>query len=62
MEAEYLADMEATKEAIWLQQFLRSLGMPNNSLYTAGLYGVNQGANALAHNPKYHTKTKTHTW
>jgi len=53
-----LAGTEATKEAIWLQQFLKSIGMQKEHLYPARLYGDNQGANTLAHNPEYHSKTK----
>jgi len=58
MEAEYLAGTEASKEAIWIQQFLQAIGIQLANVYPAKLYGDNQGANALARNPEYHSKTK----
>ena len=57
-EAKYLAGTEATKEAIWIQQFLLAIGAKKDELYPAALYGDNQGANALAKNPEYHSCTK----
>jgi len=59
-EAEYLSGTQATKEAIWLQQFLAAIGVRKETLYgyPAWLYGDNQSANALANNPEYHSKTK----
>ena len=40
-EAEYLAGTEATKEAIWIQQFLLAIGAKKDELYPAALYGDN---------------------
>ena len=57
-EAKYLAGTEASKEAIWIQQFLQAIGIQSANVYPAKLYGDNQGANALARNPEYHNKTK----
>ena len=57
-EAEYLTGTEANKEAIWIQQFLLAIGAKKDELYPAALYGDNQGANALAKNPEYHSRTK----
>jgi len=57
-EAEYLAGTEATKEAILLQEFTKALGISKDLLYPAKFYGDNQSANALAHNPEYHSRTK----
>jgi len=58
MEAEYLAGTEASKEAIWIQQFLQAIGIQSANVYPAKLYSDNQGANALARNPEYYSKTK----
>jgi len=58
MEAEYLAGTEASKEAIWIQQFLQAIGIQSANIYPVKLYGDNQSANALAKNPEYHSKTK----
>ena len=57
-EAEYPAGTEATKETICIQQFLRALGVSQADLYPTTIYGDNQGANALAHNPEYYSRTK----
>ena len=40
-EAEYLAGTEATKEAIWIQQFLLAIGAKQEEIYPAALYGDN---------------------
>lgn len=57
-EAEYLAGTEATKEAIWIQVFLQSLGIERDRVCPAVLLGDNQGANSLSKNPEYHSRTK----
>lgn len=57
-EAEYLAGTEATKEAVWIQVFLTSLGLDKSKLEPVLLLGDNQGANALTKNPEYHSRTK----
>jgi len=60
-EAEYVAQTQATKEAIWLKGLLVELSdMHNNELSPSAviLYGDNQGAIALAKNPVYHGRTK----
>jgi hypothetical protein len=55
-EAEYAALTQATKEAIWLQNLLKDLGM---SKYAPRVINVdNQGAIALAENPIHHARTK----
>jgi hypothetical protein len=65
--AEYIAQDYATRELIWILQFLKELGFPAqsttnvfgnaaNSLPT--LLGDNQGALALARNPVHHKRTK----
>jgi len=47
-EAEYLAGTEASKEAIWIQQFLQAIRIQSANVYSAKLYSDNQGANVLA--------------
>ena len=55
-EAEYAALTQATKEAIWLQNLLKDLGM---SKYAPKIVNVdNQGTIALAENPIHHARTK----
>ena len=54
-DAEYLAGTEATKESVWIAAFLKGLG---ETLGPVRLVGDNQGANALALNPKDHARTK----
>jgi len=55
-EAEYSALTQATKEAIWLQNLLKDLGMTK---YAPKAINVdNQGAIALAENPIHHARTK----
>jgi hypothetical protein len=55
-EAEYAALTQATKEAIWLQNLLKDLGM---SKYAPRIINVdNQGTITLAENPIHHARTK----
>ena len=55
-EAEYAALTQAAKEAIWLQNLLKDLGM---SKYAPKIINVdNQGTIALAENPIHHARTK----
>lgn len=55
-EAEYAALTQAAKEAIWLQNLLKDLGM---SKYAPRIVNIdNQGTIALAENPIHHARTK----
>ena len=54
--AEYLALTEAGKEAIWIMKLAKELEMTRKCPLV--LLGDNTGANSLAHNPKYHGRTK----
>ncbi len=56
MEGEYMAMMHATKEAIWIQQFLQDIWFPLPNPTT--LLVNNQGAIALTSNPTFHAWTK----
>jgi hypothetical protein len=55
-EAEYMALNTAVKEVIWIQWMFKELGrtLDNGKV----IYEDNQGAIALAKNPKHHTRTK----
>ena len=54
-EAEYIAATEATKELLWMKNFLQELGSKQESFI---LYCDNQSAIHLAKNPAYHSRTK----
>jgi hypothetical protein len=58
-EAEYMAQTQATKEAIWLRRLFEELMAPSNvKLGATVIYGDNQGAIAMAKNPTQHAKSK----
>ena len=52
--AEYRAQTQALKEAIWLRQLLQNLIPLEQTPYATIIYCDNQGAIALAKDPKYH--------
>ena len=59
MEAEYMAVLEAAKQAIWIRHFLYSIG--KETVYNMALttiYEDNQGVIKLTDNPVNHPKTK----
>lgn len=58
VEAEYGAQTQASKEAIWLRQLLQNLIPQEQTPYATIIYCDNQGAIALAKDPKYHPRTK----
>ncbi|KMQ86259.1 retrovirus-related gag-pol polyprotein [Lasius niger] len=55
-EAEYMGLAEATKESIYLQNFLIELGFDN--LTDTTIFNDNLGAKKLAENPGYHSRSK----
>jgi transposase InsO family protein len=57
-EAEYMAETQAAKEAIWLRRLLLELGHTGPDVQTIQIYADNQGSIALAKNPEYHARTK----
>lgn len=57
-EAEYGGQTQAAKEAIWLRQLLRSLNPADPIPYATIIYCDNQGAIALAKDPRFHPRTK----
>jgi hypothetical protein len=56
-EAEYIGQTQATKEAIWLQGFLKQIH-PDLDGGATIIYGDNQGAITLAKNRQFHARTK----
>jgi len=54
-EAEYMALTQATKQAIWLCQFIEELGAELNPIV---IFGDNQGSMALTRNDAFHQCTK----
>ena len=59
-QAEYQAQTAGAKEAVWLRSLLHEILQPvdDEAPYATIIYGDNQGAIALAKDPKYHAKTK----
>ena len=57
-EAEYIAQTQATKEAMWLRSLLSQLLMDKEEPSATIIFGDNQGAIALAKNPQFHARTK----
>ncbi|KAE8822081.1 hypothetical protein HRS9139_10470 [Pyrenophora teres f. teres] len=57
-EAEYIAELEAAKEAIWLRGLLSSLNLTAKASGPVRILGDNEGALALAKNPMFHARTK----
>jgi hypothetical protein len=58
-EAEYVGQTNATKEAIWLQKFLKQIQPDEDpGLGATIIYGDNQGAIALAKNDQFHGRVK----
>lgn len=55
-EAEYMGLTEAAKEAAYLLRFLAEIGMGNQN--TVPIYNDNQGAQKLATNPIFHSRSK----
>ena len=56
MEAEYIAASDAAKEAFWYKKFVEELGVMSSDAIT--LFCDNNGAIALAKEPRSHQKFK----
>ena len=54
-EAEYMAAVEASKEALWLRELVEIFGIIHDSIR---VYCDSQSAIHLATDPKYHEQTK----
>ena len=55
-EAEYIAAVEASKEIIWMRQFMGELGYPSSTSST--LLMDNQSAISVSKNPEHHGRMK----
>ncbi|OIT25261.1 retrovirus-related pol polyprotein from transposon tnt 1-94, partial [Nicotiana attenuata] len=58
MEAEYVATSEAAKEAVWLENFLRELGVVPSIQAPITLYCDNSGAVTNSKEPRSHKRAK----
>src|SRR3989337_4496150 len=58
MEAEYVAASKASKEAVWIKQFLEDLGVVPSALAPVEIYCDNSGTVAQAREPSSHHKTR----
>ncbi|XP_075085035.1 secreted RxLR effector protein 161-like [Nicotiana tabacum] len=58
MEAEYVAASEATKEAVWLRNFLKELNVVSSVQAPIVLYYDNSGAVANSKEPRSHKRSK----
>ena len=58
IEAEYIAACEATKEGVWIQNFLDDLGIFSALVKPLDLYYDNSGVIAQAKEPRNHHKTR----
>lgn len=57
-EAEYVALSEATKEAVYLRNFLKEVKFSKLVVNATMIYCDNQGAQSLMRNPVHHSRTK----
>jgi hypothetical protein len=55
-EAEYTAIAHATRQAVWVRNLLKELGFPQEE--PTLLFGDNQSAITIAHDPQYHARSK----
>ena len=56
-EAEYVAASEASKEAVWIKQFLENLGVVPSVLDLVEIYCDNSGVVAQVREPRSHHKS-----
>ena len=57
-EAEYIAALDAAKEAVWIKIFIFRLGVVPSITNLVDIYCVNDGAIAQAKVPKSHQRSK----
>ena len=57
-ESEYIGYTQAAKEAIWLRMLLQQLDAAPDQLAATVIWADNQGAIAMAKNPKFHARCK----
>jgi hypothetical protein len=58
VEAEYMAECQAAKEAVWLRALLNELGLESEAEGPTTILTDSQGAMALAKNPEHHQRSK----
>jgi hypothetical protein len=58
MEAEYIVAYEATKEVVWIRNFVSELGVVPSASSPMDLYYDNSGAIAQAKEPRAHKRVK----
>ena len=58
IEAEYITAFKATKEAIWVRNFISELGVVPSIINPVPLYCDNNGAIAQAKEPRSHQRSK----
>jgi hypothetical protein len=58
MDAEYIAGVEAAKEAVWIRNFINDLRIPGVYIDTVPLYIDNNSALKLTRNPEFHSRSK----
>jgi hypothetical protein len=58
MEAKYIVASEATKEVVWIRNFISKLGVVPSASSPMDLYCDNSGAIAQAKEPRSYKKSK----
>jgi hypothetical protein len=58
MDAEYTASVEATKEAVWIRNFINDLRIPGVYIGSVPLYIDNNLALKLTRNPEFYSRLK----
>jgi hypothetical protein len=62
MEAEYITTSKATKEVVWIRNFVSELGVVPSALSHMDLYCDNNGAIVQANEPRAHKRAKHILW
>ena len=58
MDVEYIASVEATKEAVWIRNFINDLRIPGVYIDSVPLYIDNNSALKLTRNPEFYSRSK----
>jgi hypothetical protein len=58
IDAEYTTSIEATKEAVWIRNFINDLRIPGVYIGLVPLYIDNNLALKLTRNPEFHSRSK----
>jgi hypothetical protein len=62
MEAEYITASKATKEVVWIRNFISELGVVPSALSPMDFYCDNSGAIVQANEPRAHKRAKHVLW